>query len=55
YALLNRLEGINPALESAHAIAYLGTYAMKNKGKTVIVNLSGRGDKDLDIVLEAGI
>ncbi len=55
YALLNRLEGINPALESAHAIAYLATYALRNKGKTVIINLSGRGDKDLDIVLEAGI
>jgi len=55
YALLSRLEGITPALESAHAIAYLDAYASSNREKTVIVNLSGRGDKDLDIVLEAGL
>lgn len=43
---LTRLEGIIPALESAHALAALSK--MKGiKGKTVVVNLSGRGDKDL--------
>ena len=55
FSLLARLEGILPALESAHAIAYLKKYAGDNQGKTVIVNLSGRGDKDLHTVLEAGI
>ena len=55
FSLLARLEGILPALESAHAIAYLKKYAGDNQGKTVIVNLSGRGDKDLHTVLEVGI
>ena len=55
FSLLARLEGILPALESAHAIAYLNKYAGDNQGKTVIVNLSGRGDKDLHTVLEVGI
>jgi tryptophan synthase beta chain len=45
--LLARLEGIIPAIESAHALAYLEK--MKFKGnETVVVCLSGRGDKDLD-------
>jgi len=48
---LTKNEGIIPALESAHAIGYV----LKNKeafnGSVVLVNLSGRGDKDLDIVL----
>ena len=48
---LSKTEGILPALESAHALAYL----MSQKGKigpeqTVVVNLSGRGDKDVSIV-----
>ena len=51
---LNRLEGIAPALESAHAIAYLARYGEQNPGASVIVNLSGRGDKDLHTVLEGG-
>jgi tryptophan synthase beta chain len=43
-----RLEGIIPALESAHAVAYAFKLAAgKGKGKTILVNLSGRGDKDL--------
>ena len=52
FKLLSKYEGIIPALESAHAIACLEKYAAKpeNKGKTVIVNLSGRGDKDMSIV-----
>jgi len=55
FALLNRLEGIAPALESAHAVAYLNTYAQEHPGACVIVNLSGRGDKDLHTVLEEGL
>ena len=43
---LCRLEGILPALESAHALAYLSRARFK-KGSLVVVNLSGRGDKDL--------
>ncbi|PLV57584.1 tryptophan synthase subunit beta [Thermotoga sp. SG1] len=46
---LSRLEGIIPALESSHALAYLRKIDIG--GKTVIVNLSGRGDKDLESVL----
>jgi tryptophan synthase beta chain len=41
------LEGILPALESAHAIAYLLRKNRPNRGGVVIANLSGRGDKDL--------
>ena len=44
--LLTKLEGIIPALESAHALAYLEKLKVK-KNETVVVNLSGRGDKDL--------
>ena len=51
FRLLNRLEGIAPALESAHAVGFLEQYAPEHKGETVIVNLSGRGDKDLHTVL----
>ncbi len=49
FQLLSCYEGIMPALESAHAIAYMEKYAQKpeNKGKTIVVNLSGRGDKDM--------
>lgn len=50
FSKLARLEGIIPALESAHAIAYL--FKMKKsqrKGKLIIVNLSGRGDKDVEV------
>ena len=47
--LLSRLEGIIPALETAHAIAYLQKLARRaRKGSTVIVCLSGRGDKDMN-------
>jgi tryptophan synthase beta chain len=55
FRLLNCLEGIAPALESAHAIGYLEEYAKSHEGKTVIVNLSGRGDKDIHTVLEEGL
>ncbi len=48
FKLLSETEGILPALESAHAIAYLKKMTSKFRGKVVIVNLSGRGDKDVD-------
>ncbi len=54
FKLLNRLEGIAPALESAHAIGYLAEYCKNNQGKKVVVNLSGRGDKDIHTVLGGG-
>jgi len=50
---LSRVEGIIPALESAHAVAYGMKLARElGRGKTIIINLSGRGDKDLDFVFE---
>ncbi|HXY39426.1 MAG TPA: tryptophan synthase subunit beta [Vicinamibacteria bacterium] len=51
---LARTEGILPALESAHALAWLFREAASLRGETVVINLSGRGDKDLAIVLEPG-
>ncbi|MEO6908628.1 MAG: pyridoxal-phosphate dependent enzyme, partial [Abditibacteriaceae bacterium] len=52
--LLCKLEGILPALESSHALAYLTTLAPElGKDGVVIVNLSGRGDKDVHTVQEA--
>ncbi|MFZ2669793.1 MAG: tryptophan synthase subunit beta [Streptococcus suis] len=53
FKLLSRLEGIIPALESSHAIAYLPTLAKKlGPDKSIIVCLSGRGDKDVAQVRE---
>ena len=49
---LCRLEGIIPALESAHAVAFALTQAREMKSGAILVNLSGRGDKDLDYVIE---
>jgi tryptophan synthase beta chain len=47
------MEGIIPALESSHAVAYAIKLAKeKGKGKHILVNLSGRGDKDIDYVIE---
>ncbi len=49
---LSRLEGIIPAIESAHAVAY-GIKLAKQMGRgSVLINLSGRGDKDMDYVIE---
>ena len=49
---LSRLEGIIPAIESAHAVAY-GMKLAKRMGRgSVLINLSGRGDKDMDYVIE---
>ena len=51
---LSRLEGILPALESSHAIAYaLRTAPKQPKDNILVVNLSGRGDKDLATVMKA--
>jgi tryptophan synthase beta chain len=47
---LSVLEGIIPALESAHAVAWVIEEAAALEGKTVLINLSGRGDKDLGIL-----
>eukprot|EP00767_Chilomastix_cuspidata_P008135 gnl/Chilomastix_cuspidata/92.p1 GENE.gnl/Chilomastix_cuspidata/92~~gnl/Chilomastix_cuspidata/92.p1 ORF type:complete len:407 (-),score=207.26 gnl/Chilomastix_cuspidata/92:22-1242(-) len=50
---LTRLEGIIPALESAHAVAHAMKLAQTlGADKRILVNLSGRGDKDLDFILE---
>ena len=50
--LLSRVEGIIPALESAHAVAEAVKRATAAKGKIFVVNVSGRGDKDIDIYRE---
>ncbi len=49
---LSRQEGIIPALESSHAVAYALKKAKEMKTGTILLNLSGRGDKDLDYVIE---
>jgi len=49
---LSRMEGIIPALESAHAVAYAIKLAQKYPNKSILVNLSGRGDKDIDFVVD---
>ena len=51
--LLTRTEGIIPALESAHALAWIVREAESLAGKTVLVNLSGRGDKDVEQLTRA--
>jgi len=54
FRLLSEKEGIIPALEPAHAIFYLTKMAKKiNKNSIIILCLSGRGDKDLDIVVRS--
>jgi len=50
---LSRCEGIIPALESAHAVSYAFKYAKANPHRSILVNLSGRGDKDIDFVVAA--
>ncbi len=50
---LSQLEGIIPALESAHAVAYAMKLAKEiGSDKTILINLSGRGDKDIDFVVD---
>lgn len=56
FQVLCRSEGILPALESSHAVAHLIKIAPNlPPNQVIVVNLSGRGDKDLGIVLEAGL
>ena len=53
FMALSRLEGIIPALETAHAIAYAMRVAKDmSSDETILVNLSGRGDKDIDFILD---
>lgn len=52
FYLLCRLEGIIPAVESSHALAYAIRYARTHATGSLLVNLSGRGDKDIDFVYE---
>ncbi|HEU5261592.1 MAG TPA: tryptophan synthase subunit beta [Gemmatimonadales bacterium] len=53
FAALSRLEGILPALESAHAVAWvMGHRSHWHPGDIVLINLSGRGDKDVAMVAE---
>ncbi|MEG0693190.1 MAG: tryptophan synthase subunit beta, partial [Oscillospiraceae bacterium] len=49
---LSRYEGIIPALESSHAVAFAMKKAKEMGTGSILVNLSGRGDKDLDYVIE---
>lgn len=52
FFMLSRYEGIIPALESAHAVAYAMKAAKTGQANSILVNLSGRGDKDIDYVVE---
>ena len=49
---LSRMEGIIPAIESSHAVAYALKLAEKMGKGSILINLSGRGDKDMDYVIE---
>jgi tryptophan synthase beta subunit len=51
FKLLSVLEGIIPALETSHAIAYLGTLCKSITDQKIVVNLSGRGDKDINTIV----
>ncbi|MEN9504405.1 MAG: tryptophan synthase beta chain [Actinomycetota bacterium] len=52
FQLMARSEGIIPALECAHAVAWISRAAPTMQGKTVLMNLSGRGDKDVAQMME---
>ncbi len=52
FFMLSKYEGIIPALESSHALAYAIDAARNGKANSILVNLSGRGDKDIDYVVE---
>lgn len=52
FKLLSKYEGIIPALESSHAVAMAEKYAKENQRKTIVINLSGRGDKDVNIIAD---
>lgn len=56
FSFLSRQEGIIPALESAHAVAYTMKIASKMaKNKIIVICLSGRGDKDAQTIIEEGL
>ena len=52
FQLLSRSEGIIPALESAHALAWVVREAPSLEGQVILLNLSGRGDKDVDQMMD---
>ena len=52
FQLLSRSEGIIPALESAHALAWIVREAPSMRGQNVLMNLSGRGDKDVGQMMD---
>jgi len=52
FTYLSHYEGIIPALESAHAVAFAMKLAREKPYESILVNLSGRGDKDIDFVVE---
>ena len=53
FFMLSRMEGIIPALESSHGVAHAIRLARTSKEPlSILVNLSGRGDKDMDYVIE---
>ena len=49
---LSRMEGIIPAIESSHAVAHAIRLAKEMKKGSILICLSGRGDKDMDYILE---
>ncbi len=49
---LSRMEGIIPAIESSHAVAYAMKLARQMEKGSILINLSGRGDKDMDYIIE---
>ena len=52
FFLMSKVEGIIPALETAHAIGYLENHKEDDLGEIVVINISGRGDKDIETVME---
>ena len=52
FFVLSRMEGIIPAIESAHAVAYAMKLAKEMKRGSILINISGRGDKDMDYIIE---
>ena len=46
------MEGIIPAIESSHAVAHAIRLAKEMKTGSILINLSGRGDKDMDYIIE---
>jgi tryptophan synthase beta chain len=52
FQLLSRTEGIIPALECAHVVAWIAREAPSMQGATVLMNLSGRGDKDVGQMMQ---